>query len=97
MLVDLYWNLNRSKTDSGRKMKILVNLIANEDDEEYFENKTGLSIRRKVDGSTEFYSLSHFSEKNDKWLQHNLIDMLLNAKSVTQKFEPLSFVGRARQ
>lgn len=94
VLVDLYWNLKRSKTDPNRKMKILVNLIADKEDQSYFEDKMELAIREQVDGSTMFYSLNHFNEKNDKWMQHNVIDILLGTEAVMNKFEPVSFVGK---
>jgi hypothetical protein len=88
--VDYYWNFQRSQTNPQRKFKVILNLVSNEDDEKFFSEKTGLTIRER---SNKYYAFSFFNEKYDIWDQQNIIDIYVDIESVLKKFKPPLFIG----
>jgi hypothetical protein len=92
--MDYYWNFRRSQVDPTKKMKVIINLIGEQSDEQFFSKKTGLSIRKDDEESRKFFYFSFYNQKYNKWDQQNIIDAVFEIDSILKKFRPALFIGK---
>lgn len=95
-MINLNHNLSQNTNITNEKTKVILNVLSEQSDEDYFFKKTGLKFKEESIGNNNptFYFIHYFSEKKNEWNKYNLMDIVFKPNIFENQTKLPNIIGR---